>query len=70
MTTPVRAVYEAGTLRLLDPLDLDEHAVVRISVEPDLSDGERAEWLEQNQRILTRVWDNEADDIYNVLLTQ
>ena len=70
MPVAVRAIYGGGKLRPLEPLDLDEHAVVRISVEPAGDVAERTEWLEQSQRTLMRVWDNDADDVYNALLAQ
>ena len=70
MSIAVRAIYEEGKLRPLEPLDLDEHAVVRISVERAADDTERNEWLEQSRHTLMRVWDNDADDVYNALLAQ
>lgn len=70
MSIPIRAIYEKGKFRLLDPLDLEEHAVVRISVEPAGDEAERREWLEQGRRSLMQTWDNEADDVYNALLSQ
>jgi predicted DNA-binding antitoxin AbrB/MazE fold protein len=70
MPVAVRAIYEGGKLRPLEPLDLDEHAVVRISVEAAAEDAERMEWLEQSRRTLMSVWDNDADDVYNALLAQ
>jgi len=68
MTIAVQAVYEGGKLRLLEPLELDEHTVVQISLETGPDDMERRAWLDQGQRLLMNVWDNEADDIYNDLL--
>lgn len=70
MTAAIRAIYEGGTLRPLEPLDLAEHTVVRIAVETSGNDSERREWLEQGKKTLTSTWDNEADDVYNVLLTR
>ena len=70
MTIAVQAVYEEGKLRLLEPLELAEHTVVRISLETWQDDMERRAWLDQGQRSLMRVWDNTADDIYNDLLTR
>ena len=68
MKIAIRAIYEAGTLRPLEPLALPEHSVVRIAVETWHEDPERREWLNQSQRTLTAVWDNENDDVYNALL--
>ncbi len=65
-----QAVYEEGKLRLLEPLELAEHTVVQISLETGQDDMERRAWLNQGQRSLMRVWDNEADDVYNDLLTR
>lgn len=70
MTAAIRAIYEGGKLRLLEPLELDENSVVQISLETGQDDAERREWLDQGQRALMGVWNNEADDVYNVLLTQ
>ncbi len=70
MTIAVQAVYEEGKLRLLEPLELAEHTVVRISLETWQDDMERRAWLDQGQRSLMRVWDNTADDIYTDLLTR
>jgi hypothetical protein len=33
-------------------------------------DSERSEWLSQGERSLSKVWNNEADDVYNELLAQ
>ena len=65
MTTIVDAIYENGKLVLQQPLPLPEHAHVRVTVESDL---ERAAWLSLSEESLTKVWDNEADDIFNELL--
>jgi predicted DNA-binding antitoxin AbrB/MazE fold protein len=70
MTTSVEAIYEDGVLRLLEPLALAEHTRVRIAVETAETDAERAEWLEQSERRLRDVWENDPDDAYNELLTQ
>ena len=70
MTTAVEAIYEDGLLRPLQPLSLPEHTHVRLSVEtlPDVP--ERAAWLAQSERRLREVWDNDADDVFNELLTR
>lgn len=71
MTTAVEAIYEAGLLRPLQPLALPEHARVRVSVETlPADDAERQEWLAQGERRLRAVWDNDADDVFNELLTR
>ena len=70
MTIAIRAIYEGGELRPLEPLELAENWVVQISLETGHDDAERREWLDQGQRSLTGVWDNKADDVYNVLLTR
>jgi hypothetical protein len=51
-------------------LELAENSVVQISLETAQDDAERREWLDQGQRSLTGVWDNQADDVYKVLLTR
>jgi len=70
MIVAIRAIYEGGKLRPLEPLELAENSVVQISLETGMDDADRKEWLEQGKRALMGVWNNEADDIYNVLLTQ
>jgi len=70
MTIAVRAIYEGGKLRPLEPLELAENSVVEISLETGTDDAERREWLNQGKRSLMGVWNNEGDDVYNVLLTQ
>lgn len=70
MTAAIRAIYEGGKLRLLEPLELAENSVVQILLETGPDDAERREWLDQGQRALMGVWNNEADDVYNVLLTR
>ena len=70
MTTEVDAIYEDGLLRPLRPLDLPEHTHVRLSVEPLQDVLERAAWLAESERRLQAIWDNDADDVYNELLTR
>ncbi|MFM7180901.1 MAG: antitoxin family protein [Verrucomicrobiales bacterium] len=70
MTLAIRAIYEEGILRPLEQLDLEERTIVRLSVETEVDDLERQQWLNQGERTLMGVWDNEADDVYNVLLTE
>jgi predicted DNA-binding antitoxin AbrB/MazE fold protein len=69
MTISIEAIYEDGVLRLLEPLALAEHSRVRIAVESPVLDAERAAWLEQSERRLREVWENDPDDAYNALLT-
>jgi len=70
MTFAVDAVYEDGVLRPLQPLALPEHTHVRLSVETLPEDSDRAIWLAQSESRLREVWDNEADDVFNELLTR
>jgi predicted DNA-binding antitoxin AbrB/MazE fold protein len=70
MTIAIRAIYEEGKLRPLEPLNLEEHTVVTIAVETTAEDNERREWLEQSRKSLIAIWDNEADDVYNDLLAK
>jgi len=65
MTTTVEAVYEHGKLVLERPLSLPEKSRVRVTVE---SDPERDAWLQLSEQALTKVWDNDADDVFNELL--
>jgi predicted DNA-binding antitoxin AbrB/MazE fold protein len=71
MTTTVEATYENGTLKLSGPLPLEEKAqvVVTIQSKADLTEtDERAAWLKKSEEILTKAWDNPADDVFNELL--
>ena len=71
MTVAISAIYEGGKLRPREPLELAENSVVQISLETGHEgDAERREWLDQSRRSLMGVWDNEADEVYNVLLTR
>lgn len=70
MITAVEAIYEGGLLRPLVPLALPEHTHVRLAFEALSGDPERAAWLTQSARRLLEVWDNDADDILNELLTR
>lgn len=65
MTTTVDALYENGKLVLPHPLSLPEKSHVRVTIE---SDPEREAWLKLSGESLTKVWDNDADDVYNELL--
>ena len=70
MSTVIDAIYENGLLRPLTPLSLPDQTRVHLSVEPVNEDPDRAAWLGQSERLLMRVWDNEADDVFNELLTR
>ena len=65
MTTTVDAIYERGKLVLPRPLSLPEKSHVRVTIE---SDTDREEWLKLSEQSLAKVWDNDADDVYNELL--
>jgi predicted DNA-binding antitoxin AbrB/MazE fold protein len=65
MTTTLEAIYENGKLVLSRPLSLPEKSHVRVTIETDL---EREAWLRLSQESLTKVWDNDADDVFNELL--
>ena len=64
MTTTVDAIYEHGKLVLPRPLALPEKSRVRVTIE---SDPEREAWLKLSQESLTKVWDNDTDDLFNRL---
>jgi len=64
MTTTVDAIYEHGKLVLPRPLALLEKSRVRVTIE---SDPEREAWLKLSQESLTKVWDKDADDVFNQL---
>jgi len=70
MTTAVEAIYEDGMLRPLQPLSLPEHTHVRLSVETLPDDPDRSAWVAQSERRLREFWDNDADDVFNELLTR
>ena len=65
MTTTVDAIYENGRLLLPRPLSLPENSHVRVTIE---SDPEREAWLQLSEESLTKVWDNDADDVFHALL--
>ena len=64
MTTTVDAIYEDGKLVLLRPLSLPEKSPVRVTIE---SDAEREAWMKLSEESFAKVWDNDADDVYNEL---
>jgi len=63
----VDAIYEKGKLVLPRPLSLPENSHVRVTIE---SDPEREAWLKLSEESLTKVWNNDADDGFNALLTK
>jgi predicted DNA-binding antitoxin AbrB/MazE fold protein len=65
VTTTIEAIYESGRLILPRRLSLPENARVRVTIE---SDPEREAWLKLAEESLTKVWDNDADDVFNELL--
>jgi predicted DNA-binding antitoxin AbrB/MazE fold protein len=67
MTTTVEAIYENGRLVLSHPLSLPEKSHVRVTIESDL---EREAWLKLSEEALAKAWDNDADDVFNELLTK
>ena len=70
MTTTVEAIYKKGKLVLPNPLPLPEKAHVRVTIETEqpLSDAERVAWLKLSEQSLTRIWDNQGDEIFKELL--
>ncbi len=67
MTTTIEAIYEDGKLVLPRPLSLPDKSHVRVTIESDV---ERDAWLKLSEESLTKVWDNDADDVFNELLTK
>lgn len=65
MTTTVEGIYENGKIVLPRPLSLPEKSHVRVTIE---SDTEREAWLKLSEESLTRVWDDDTDDVFNELL--
>jgi predicted DNA-binding antitoxin AbrB/MazE fold protein len=65
MTTTVEAIYEDGVLKLAKPLSLADKTPVKVTIQTDI---EREAWLKASQDSLMKVWDNDADDIFNELL--
>ena len=66
MTTTVDAIYENGILVLNRPLSMPEKSRVRVTIES--TDIEREAWLKLSEDSLAKVWDNDADDVFNELL--
>ncbi|HZF01267.1 MAG TPA: antitoxin AF2212-like protein [Methylomirabilota bacterium] len=67
MTTTVEAIYEHGKLLLPKPLSLPEKSHVRVTIESDV---EREAWLKLSEESLRKTWDNNADDVFNELLSK
>ena len=70
MTTTMEAIYENGTLKLPRPLPLEEKAQVVVTIQTEADgDGakERQAWLKRSEEVLTKAWDNRADDVFNEL---
>lgn len=70
VSVAIKAIYEDGRLRPLEPLNLAENTLVRLSLDALPEDADRLQWLAQAQLTLMKTWDNEADDVYNELLSQ
>jgi hypothetical protein len=61
----VDAIYEEGRIVLPHPLSIPEKSHVRVTIE---SDPEREAWHKLSEESLTKVWDNDADYVFNELL--
>ncbi len=71
MTKTVEATYENGVLKLPEPLALPENTRVMVTIEAEFvvsEDAERNLWLNASQQVLSKAWDNSADDVFNELL--
>jgi predicted DNA-binding antitoxin AbrB/MazE fold protein len=68
MTTTVEAIYQDGKLVLSEPLSLPEKSHVRVTIET--TDSERDVWLKLSEEALAKTWNNEADDVFNELLSK
>jgi predicted DNA-binding antitoxin AbrB/MazE fold protein len=64
MTTTVDAIYKNGKLVLPKPLSLPEQSHVRVTIESDV---ERIAWLKLSEESPTRVWNNDANGVFNQL---
>ena len=65
MTMTVDAIYEHGKLLLPGPLLLPEKSRVRVTIESDI---EREAWLKLSEENISKIWDNDSDDVFNELL--
>ena len=61
-------MYENGKLLLPKPLSIPEKSHVRVTIESN--DSEREAWLKLSEESLTKIRNNEADDLFNELLSQ
>ena len=59
MTLIVEAIYENGVLKPAQPLPLNEHETVRITIEPQLSWGERTAGMLQ--------WTADFEDLRRII---
>jgi len=57
-----------GKLLLPKPFSIPEKSHVRVTIESN--DSEREAWLKLSEESLTKIWNNEADDLFNELLSQ
>lgn len=64
MTTTVEAIYENGVLKPVAPISLPEHTRVQLTIE---TDSDQKAWLKESEVSLAKVWDNDADDVFNEL---
>ena len=60
VTTTIEAIYESGKLILPRRLSLPENAHVRVTIE---SDPEHEAWLRLSEESLTKVWDNDFNEL-------
>ena len=65
MTTTVDAIYENGKLLLPKSLSLPEKSHVRVTIESEV---DREAWLKLSEESLVKMWENDADDVFNDLL--
>lgn len=65
MTTTVEAICDNGKLLLSHPLSLPEKSHVRVTIEADT---EREAWRKLSEESLIKLWENDADDVFNELL--
>jgi predicted DNA-binding antitoxin AbrB/MazE fold protein len=72
MTSTVHAIYDNGVLRLTEPLFLPDQTPVTVTIETNFpeSDRLREEWLAASETALLKTWQNDADDVFNELLSK
>ena len=66
MPQPVRAVIRDGKIELLEPLDLPDGTIVIIT--PIETETDVEFWRAASTTALSKIWDNNEDDIYTDLL--